>query len=458
MLTRRAFTSLVSAGLAAAPQGGIAATPTASSRRQEAESLVRFAETTHPDGLAARNDPKWRAQARDLIAKADALDEARYPVAALGLLSWFRDGHTGVNGPALHEGVWGFRFPLGVTLFSDGLYVTAAKDEAMPLLGARVTHVAGAPVESVIRRFAAIWPAVSVAGPHRWSILLLRSAGFLNGLGFANGAAGTPVAIEGVLPDGALTRASIRPRPDGAQNLTALAHPQSDLERYTATQNYGPQPDLTEDGRNFVWLRDGGKILFVSLDRMSDDDFGKPFAVFRQEFLAALEAPGAERLIIDLRRNGGGDNMLCEGLRKHIQRSRFNRPGGLIVLISPHTFSAAQNLANRLERECFAFFVGEPTGSSPNHCGDAKIFDAAATKIPAQVSTLRWQDSNPRDTRTAIMPDLMVPSRFSDYAAGRDVALEAALQVVDSREPDDEILTAPWKRQSQQQVWRPFWM
>src|ERR1700749_1592894 len=100
--------------------------------------------------------------------------------------------------------------------------------------------------------------------------------------------------------------------------------------------------------------------------------------------------------------------MLCEGLRKRIQRSHFNRPGGLIVLISPHTFSAAQNLASRLERERFAFFVGAATGSSPNHCVDARGFKGAAVKIPAQVSTLRGLESKPRDPRTAIMPDVMV--------------------------------------------------
>ena len=88
--------------------------------------------------------------------------------------------------------------------------------------------------------------------------------------------------------------------------------------------------------------------------------------------MAALGRPQVERLIIALRRNGGGDNMLAEPIRHRIQRSRFNRPGGIYVLIAPHTFSAAQNLAVRLERETFATFVGEPTSPPPNFFGDAE--------------------------------------------------------------------------------------
>jgi hypothetical protein len=76
-------------------------------------------------------------------------------------------------------------------------------------------------------------------------------------------------------------------------------------------------------------------------------------------------------------------------------RSRFNVPGGLCVLIGPATFSAAQNFANRLERECFATFVGEPSGSAPNLVGDSFFFTGEATGITAMVATLRWFDGGP---------------------------------------------------------------
>ena len=162
--------------------------------------------------------------------------------------------------------------------------------------------------------------------------------------------------------------------------------------------------------------------------------------------------------MIDLRRNGGGNNFLGEGLRKFFERSRFNRPGGLYVLIGPQTFSAAQNLANRLERETYAVFVGEPTGGEPNHYGDAAIHRGDG--YVAAVSTIPWFDSYPMDKRRWIMPDLLVPAVFEDWRAGRDPALDAALAHRTEAKANDlsEGRTFVYGRASQKAEWKPFWI
>ena len=86
---------------------------------------------------------------------------------------------------------------------------------------------------------------------------------------------------------------------------------------------------------------------------MGDVD-GYAFEQLSVDTLAAIVPTSIARVVVDLRRNGGGDNYAGEALRHDLARSRFNRPGGLYVLTSPQTFSAAQNFANRLEREMFA--------------------------------------------------------------------------------------------------------
>ncbi len=144
--------------------------------------------------------------------------------------------------------------------------------------------------------------------------------------------------------------------------------PLSTLERHRT-----PREDWAEaaGGGNYVRVLDDG-VCYLSLDDM-DDLEGKTFEALTREVFAQLERTDTHRLIVDLRRNGGGNNYFGEALRKGIGHSHINRPGGLYVLIGPQTFSAAQNLANRLERETFALFIGEPTGGSPNHYGDAKV-------------------------------------------------------------------------------------
>jgi hypothetical protein len=287
--------------------------------------------------------------------------------------------------------------------------------------------------------------------------MVLRTPAFLHAFGAVKGPADQYIMLKAVAPEGAVVEARVAPRTDGAKGRTPVARVPSWLEREAATHNYGQQSDLQEDGRNYLCETAATPVLYMSLDRMGSDDFGKPFDAFEKEAVDALTNTAASRLIIDLRRNGGGDNMLAEPLRKFIQRSRFNRPGAIVVLIAPHTFSAAQNFANRLERETFALFVGQPTGSAPNHCGDAKRISADVSTLPAQVSTVRWMDSAPLDHRTTIMPDLLVPATFTDFVNGRDAAFESAMIAVDDRPFDDSLLTAPWERTSQSVTWRPFW-
>ncbi len=199
-------------------------------------------------------------------------------------------------------------------------------------------------------------------------------------------------------------------------------------------------------------------VCYLSLDDM-DDLEGKTFEALTREVFALLERTDTHRLIVDLRRNGGGNNYFGEALRKGIGHSHINRPGGLYVLIGPQTFSAAQNLANRLERETFAMFIGEPTGGSPNHYGDAKVTAGAVSGLTAMVSTLPWFDSYPQDQRSWIFPDLLVPDIFADWRAGHDRALAVAIEHRTSVAPDelarDRIFY--FRRASQQQDWRPFW-
>ncbi len=48
------------------------------------------------------------------------------------------------------------------------------------------------------------------------------------------------------------------------------------------------------------------------------------------------------------------------------------------------------------------------------------------------ISNRYWQDSQPWDNRLWIPMDIPVEMTFEDYAAGRDPALEAIFQVIES--------------------------
>lgn len=449
-LTRRNLTALAVLGAASAVVSQAKAQ--SSGRRAEVEVLRQRAETLHPRGREAAADTNWRARWDALAADADRLSDGAYFVRTRQALGWFKDGHTTVlpfeftgGTPAqLAQGPFALSLPIGVRVFHDGAYVTGAKGEAAPLLGARLTRVGATDIAALVRAWATDWPG-NDAWAHRWAGTMFSPA-FLEALGAAEDPT-APIRVEAMHGRRRL-HASLRPGADGGEGRQALPRTKTQVELWS---------DAAGETASGNFVRRTGAAIYVSCDNLGADI--EPFGEFVSSCFAAMDDAEPGRLIIDLRRNGGGNNYLFEALRKRIARSRFNRPGALYVMISPRTFSAAQNAINRLERETFALFVGEPSGGAPNHYGDGEVAAGAATGIHSLISTLPWFDSYPQDERVWIMPDLPAPQIFADWRDGADPALEIALTHASDAPANEWSIsnTFYFRRDSQAAEWRPFW-
>lgn len=442
MLTRRAFAALASVTAIA---GQAAAQKPNGPRRAEVEALRRFAETTHPSGREAAANEDWRARWDRLALEADSLSIGAYFIRTRRALGWFKDGHTivlpfeFVGGPP--EGPLQLALPFKARAFHDGVYVVAAKDEAVTLNGARITRVGRMASADLVRAIAQDWPG-NDAWAHRWAGYHVSKPALLEGLGAIDDPA-APVVVE-AMQGRRRMRATLRPRVGAEEALVDVARAQAPREAWAEAAG----------GGNYV--RMVGRAIYISCDAMEDLN---AFLAFTRECFAAMVNTDSDRVVFDVRRNGGGNNFLPEALRKRMLRSRFNRPGGLYVLTSPATFSAAQNPTTRLERDSFAIFVGEPTGGAPNHYGDAQAYRGEASGLTSIVSTIPWFDSYPQDTRPWIMPDLHVPDTFADFSAGMDRALDLALTHTTDAEANeiDEARIFYYERPSQGVDWRPFW-
>ena len=62
-----------------------------------------------------------------------------------------------------------------------------------------------------------------------------------------------------------------------------------------------------------------------------------------------MDEGGVDRVVVDLRNNGGGDNRRYGPLLEALRDPRIDRPGRLFVLIGRLTFSAAGNFATDVE-------------------------------------------------------------------------------------------------------------
>ncbi|HET6649080.1 MAG TPA: hypothetical protein VFH79_02865, partial [Candidatus Limnocylindria bacterium] len=142
-----------------------------------------------------------------------------------------------------------------------------------------------------------------------------------------------------------------------------------------------------------------------------------------------IEGGEVRRLVLDLRQNPGGDNSTYGSLVDLVKEWAEAHPGALTVLTDRVTFSAASNLSTEIEQRTDARFVGEAMGGAPNFWDDVRWVDVDDLPIPMRlgVSTIAWQFAPADDQRLTIDPDVAIEVTAADHFAGRDPALDAAL-------------------------------
>jgi uncharacterized protein (DUF2267 family) len=126
--------------------------------------------------------------------------------------------------------------------------------------------------------------------------------------------------------------------------------------------------------------------------------------------------------------NGGEASKADELLRTLIAADTLGVR--LAILTSRMTFSAAQTFAARIDQWTGAVFVGQPTGSKPNHYGNERKFQLPDSGLRGTISSGLNQPVTARDDRPTIAPDIAVPTRASDYFAGADPTLDAAVRAL----------------------------
>lgn len=362
---------------------------------------------------------QFEAQVKKLHDEIPKLTDEQVAVGFMKITCLAGDGHTAIRPSGPREVA-----PLQLFHFSDGVFVTAAGPDHADLAGAQVLNVGERPVAEVL---AALEPVI-----HRDNAMGLKSLGpilliypkLLFGLGLIPSADQLPLTVRDAA--GKERAVSLKPillpvdRPfDPVAAKWALA-------RKDATR---PDP-LTLKNRSaaywFEYLADQ-KTVFFQFNAVRND--GKePFKEFCERLFRCLDEKEVDRLVIDMRWNGGGNTFLVRPLIHGLIRcDKINQKGKLYVIIGRNTFSAAQNTVTDIEMNTQVTFVGEPTGSSPNFIGETIRFSLPHSKMDGSISDLWWQRSWPMDYRPWIAPELYAPPSFALFKDNRDPAMEAIL-------------------------------
>jgi hypothetical protein len=306
------------------------------------------------------------------------------------------------------------RLPLTFAWHLDGLQVTGASADYEQTQGARVLKIGAKTPQETLAELAPYIGHENDAWLRQRSVGLLRTCAVLTHLGVANADGSVPFTLE--KPGGApfaLTLPTVAPKTQKILNMTEALHIPVPL--------YQTHPD--DKYYWYEYIQDSG-TLYIQYNQCENDPKLK-FSDFARQVLAAADANTPKRVVIDLRKNGGGDSRVIHPLASGLA-ARLNKIGHVFVLISPYTFSSGVMAATDLRRDLRATLVGEPTGGKPSSYGEIKLITLPNSQVKVQYTT-KWFGSHQDSEPQALVPDISAQRLINDALAGRDPVLEAAI-------------------------------
>ena len=391
--------------------------------RTDLRVLVREAHRRRPVAFDPAVAEQLARSAGKLSEEIPSLTDAEIVLGLTRLLVLLDDGHASLNVPIEREDL-AIALPVQFYLFADGVHVTSATEAHRGLLGAEILAFDGRPVDDVV---AAVEPLVCRDHEVRPIEIVpswLRRTPFLHALGLID----DPGKVTLTTRDGTV---EVRAEADDGKR-SDFPTSQRMVLHHDALGDQLPLYLRNADAAYWFEVMPDQRLLYVQFNRVANDP-DESLAAFADRVADRLEANDVDRLVFDLRWNGGGNTFLVGPLLRSIAGCRrLDRPGGLFLIVGRRTFSAAGNTAKLFEwlggRNLT--IVGEPTGSKPKFIGETVPFTLPYSGLRCNISNLDWQGITPYDMRSWIAPDLYTPPTYAAYRDGRDPAMDAILRTI----------------------------
>ena len=347
----------------------------------------------------------FETKVAELDGKLNRLNGDEIYVGMNRLANTIGDGHTYLLSPTDDA-----TLSLKLDRFGDDYRVVTVTSGNEGALGRRIIKIDDTPIARAHELLLSLTPAdeTEVLRESRLTVLLTRGC-VLHG--------------AGIIQDRNSARYTLAD--DGGREFPLVVHPIAAVD--------GKQPSWIcafENGPKFrerlretfwyIYLPDSDAIYvcFRSYKDLSKHSKG---------LLQLVRKSDPEKLVIDLRDNGGGDYK--KGL-KHVVHpiqdlSRINRRGHLFILIGPNTFSAAMSNSAHFRYQTNATLVGQQIGEKPNSYQEARVMTLPNSKWKVQYSVKFYKFVEKGEN--LIRPDVEVIPSWNDYRSGRDPVLERAL-------------------------------
>jgi pentatricopeptide repeat protein len=391
------------------------------------EDLRYLQQTVHQDYsfLFVKTTPEaFDEKVEMLYQQIPNLQDHEVAVGMARIVSSFEYGHTYLR--FWQTGNWYSQLPLNLYYFSDGVYIQGAHKDYESAVGARVLKIGDLSIEEALKAVYPVVPAENEQFFKAYGLRYLISPEVLHAQRIIKELSNT---VEFTLEkEGRIFNQKFNTLPSKSTVPITYGYIQQDENWIDARDQENTPLYLKNLDRIYYYeYLPEKKTVYVRQSQIQDDP-SENIPSFYDRVFDFIENNDVERLVIDVRLNGGGNNYKNKDVITRIIRSeKINTVGNLFVIIGRRTFSACQNFVNELDNYTNAIFVGEPTGENVNFYGDNRRVELPNSKIPAYLSFAWWQDKAPWEGADWTVPHIAVDLSFDDYRSNRDPAMDSAL-------------------------------
>jgi hypothetical protein len=365
--------------------------------------LARELPKRHANAFHSISRDKFDAQVHELDQKLDHLNRDEIYVGMDRIVNLIGDGHTFIRLPEDSANL-----PIDIDRFGPDYRIVATANGNEQTLGARVIKVADTPVAQARDMLLALTPSDETE--------VLRNAranGFLT--------IGMLLHGMGIAQDRNVVRYTLAG--DDGKEFTADVHSVAPAEKLVWTYPYKEAPLFRQKPDESFWYTYLPDSRTVYCSFRGYRDLGQQ----SKGLFDLIKQQHPDKLVIDMRLNGGGDYTL--GLRYLVHPIRdlpdLNRKGHLFVLVGPTTFSAAMSNSAHFRYQTNAILVGQQIGEKPNSYQEAREMQLPNSHWTVRYSVKFYKFVESGDN--LIRPDQEIVPSWDDFKSGRDPVLDSVL-------------------------------
>lgn len=361
----------------------------------------------------------FNQEVKKLKAEIDQLTDVEIALRLQQIVCKAKDSHSRVGFSKLT--VAAPVYPIfNAYWYEDGIFIQATTKDYKHILAKRILAINDLPIETVVERLQTLFVVDNEAMTKKNVPWMLNSAAILSFLDITDGdkAKFTLADVEGKKEEVVL------PAIEWKYDQEKLAFLEQDSVAFTLKKlpSWFWKAYFPDDKIMFVqYNRCDGKEVRKKYYKDTKADYPS-FKEFAKTLIKELKQNDVDKLVFDMRFNGGGSSRQGTELIEDIAKLDLNGKQKIYVLIGRQTFSSAILNTLDFKRETDAILLGEPTGGMPNHLGEVRSFVLPNNKLKIRYSTKYFKKVE--EAVSTIVPDVEVKNYFNHYRTGVDPVWE----------------------------------